>query len=54
MRYFDQMHMLKEFRSFGDDVPSRLIQKCGDFQPWSIGTPGASNRVMTRAISSRA
>ena len=33
--YFDQMHMVEEFRAFGGEVPSRLLQKCGDYQPSS-------------------
>lgn len=37
--YFDQMHMVKEFRAFGGEAPSRLMEKCGDHQPWSIGAP---------------
>jgi AraC-like DNA-binding protein len=35
--YSDQMHMVKEFREFGGEAPSRLLQNCGDYQPWSIG-----------------
>ena len=34
--YFDQMHMVKEFREFGGEVPSRLLHKCGDYQPSSV------------------
>jgi AraC-like DNA-binding protein len=44
--YFDQMHMVKDFRAFGGDSPTRLIQICGDFQPWSIGTPMSLNRII--------
>ena len=43
--YFDQMHMVKEFRAFGDEAPSRLLQSCGDYQPWSIGAPLSPNSV---------
>lgn len=43
--YFDQMHMVKEFRAFGGDAPSRLLQSCGDYQPWSIGAPLSPNSV---------
>lgn len=50
--YFDQMHMVKDFRAFGGDSPSRLIQICGDFQPWSIGTPMSLNRVINTAMPS--
>jgi AraC-like DNA-binding protein len=50
--YFDQMHMVKDFRAFGGDSPSRLIQICGDTQPWSIGTPMSPNRVMTTEMPS--
>jgi AraC-like DNA-binding protein len=34
--YFDQMHMVKDFRIFGGDAPGRLVQANSDFQPWSI------------------
>ena len=34
--YFDQMHMVKEFRAFGGDAPSRLLQSCGDYQASSL------------------
>ena len=43
--YFDQMHMIKEFRAFGGEAPSRLLQSCGDYQPWSIGAPMSMNSV---------
>jgi AraC-like DNA-binding protein len=43
--YFDQMHMVKEFRAFGGEAPSRLLQSCGDYQPWSIGAPLLFNNV---------
>jgi AraC-like DNA-binding protein len=50
--YFDQMHMVKEFRAFGGDAPSRLLQRCGDWQPWSIGEPLSLNRPASREIRS--
>jgi transcriptional regulator GlxA family with amidase domain len=37
--YSDQMHMVRDFRAFGGEPPSRLIQTSGDFQPWSIDCP---------------
>ena len=43
--YFDQMHMVKEFRGFGGEAPNRLLQSCGDYQPWSIGEPLSLNTV---------
>jgi AraC-like DNA-binding protein len=43
--YFDQMHMVKDFREFGGRAPGRLLQSCGDYQPWSIGAPLSSNIV---------
>jgi AraC-like DNA-binding protein len=45
--YFDQMHLVKEFRAFGGDAPSRLLQSCGDHQPWSIGAPLSLSNVTT-------
>jgi AraC-like DNA-binding protein len=50
--YFDQMHMVKEFRVFGRDAPSRLLQRCGDWQPWSIGAPLSMNDLTSREIPS--
>lgn len=47
--YFDQMHMVKEFRAFGGEAPSRILQSCGDYQPWSIGRPLSLNRVTNHA-----
>jgi AraC-like DNA-binding protein len=35
--YHDQMHMIRDFRMFGGDTPSRLLRPDSDFQPWSIG-----------------
>jgi AraC-like DNA-binding protein len=56
--YFDQMHMVKEFRAFGGEAPSRLLQNCGDYQPWSIGAPLSPNHVtshlMTRETQNKA
>jgi AraC-like DNA-binding protein len=46
--YFDQTHMIKDFRAFGGDAPSRLIRMCGDTQPWSIGGLLSLNEVKTR------
>lgn len=34
--YFDQMHMIRDFRLFGGDTPGRLVLPSSDFQPWSI------------------
>lgn len=51
--YFDQMHMLKDFRAFGGDVPTRVIHSCGDFQPWSLGAGlnGISTTKLHSALS---
>ena len=51
--YFDQMHMVKDFRAFGADAPSRLVENCGDHQPWSIGVPLSLNHVRTREFPNR-
>jgi AraC-like DNA-binding protein len=48
--YFDQMHLVKDFRAFGGDAPSRLVQMCGDFQPWSIGQPMSVNQIKTNGF----
>jgi AraC-like DNA-binding protein len=34
--YFDQMHMIREFRILGGDTPGRLVHPYSDFQPWSV------------------
>ena len=36
--YFDQMHMVRDFRILGGDVPGRLVHPNSDFQPWSVQT----------------
>jgi AraC-like DNA-binding protein len=51
--YFDQMHMVKEFRVFGGEAPGRLVERCGDFQPWSVGKPLSLNHVTTREFPNR-
>lgn len=51
--YFDQMHMIKEFRAFGGEAPTALMENCGDHQPWSIGAPSSLNRVVTREFPNR-
>jgi AraC-like DNA-binding protein len=37
--YFDQMHMIRDFRSFGGDTPGRLVHAGSDIQPWSVQAP---------------
>jgi AraC-like DNA-binding protein len=51
--YFDQMHMVKEFRAFGGEAPSTLVENCGDHQPWSIGVPLSLNHVTTNEFPNR-
>ncbi|SRR5579884_434469 len=51
--YFDQMHMVKEFRIFGGEPPTTLVENCGDHQPWSIGVPLSLNDVTGREVSNR-
>jgi AraC-like DNA-binding protein len=34
--YFDQMHMVRDFRSLGGRAPTQLIDTVGDTQPWSL------------------
>ena len=36
--YFDQMHMIRDFRTFGGDTPGRLVLPNSDFNPWSQKT----------------
>jgi AraC-like DNA-binding protein len=35
--YFDQMHMIRDFRIFGGETPGRLVLAESDLHPWSIG-----------------
>jgi len=37
LSYYDQMHMIRDFRLLGGDAPGRLLRVDSDFQPWSIG-----------------
>jgi AraC-like DNA-binding protein len=37
--YFDQMHMVRDFRSLSAGTPSEVLVQAGDFQPWSLSTP---------------
>jgi hypothetical protein len=44
------MHMVKEFRAFGGEAPSGLMESCGDHQPWSIGAPLSVNAVGSKDL----
>ena len=35
--YFDQMHMVRDFRSLGGGAPNNVLEQSGDLQPWSLG-----------------
>jgi AraC-like DNA-binding protein len=37
--YFDQMHMVRDFRCLSGNAPSELFQQIGDYQPWSLASP---------------
>ncbi len=41
LNYFDQAHMIQDFRSLGGDAPHRLVRRSGDLQPWSLTTARA-------------
>ena len=44
--YFDQMHMVRDFRNLGGGrAPTLLINTIGDSQPWSLGPPLTENKV---------
>jgi AraC-like DNA-binding protein len=34
--YFDQMHMVLDFKKLGGLAPSEVLQQIGDYQPWSL------------------
>jgi hypothetical protein len=36
--YFDQMHMIHDFRCLGGNAPGSLFQQIGDYQPWSLAS----------------
>jgi AraC-like DNA-binding protein len=36
--YFDQTHMIKNFRSLGGAAPGEILKQSGDLQPWSLGS----------------
>jgi hypothetical protein len=37
--YFDQMHMIRDFKNLGGGAPSQLSEQIGDLRPWSLATP---------------
>ena len=37
--YFDQMHMIHDFKSLAGKAPGEVFQQCGDYQPWSLSAP---------------
>jgi AraC-like DNA-binding protein len=37
--YFDQMHMIRDFRDLGGSAPSQLSDQIGDLRPWSLASP---------------
>jgi AraC-like DNA-binding protein len=34
--YFDQMHMIRDFRRLGSSAPNGVLEQGGDIQPWSL------------------
>jgi AraC-like DNA-binding protein len=36
--YFDQMHLVRDFKSLGGQIPSDLSGKIGDLRPWSLAS----------------
>ena len=39
MGYFDQMHMVRDFKSLAGKAPSEIFDQIGDYQPWSLSSP---------------
>lgn len=37
--YFDQMHLIRDFRNLGGYAPSQLSDQIGDLRPWSLARP---------------
>jgi AraC-like DNA-binding protein len=50
--YFDQMHMIRDFRSFGGDTPGRLVHTGSDIQPWSVQAPQRVDELGTAVATS--
>jgi AraC-like DNA-binding protein len=47
--YFDQMHMVRDFRNLGGGrAPKQLISTIGDSQPWSLSPLLTENEVTSR------
>jgi transcriptional regulator GlxA family with amidase domain len=38
LRYFDQMHMIRDFQSLGGGSPVQIINQFGDLHPWSLAS----------------
>lgn len=34
--YFDQMHMIRDFKRLGGSAPNGVLEQGGDIQPWSL------------------
>jgi transcriptional regulator GlxA family with amidase domain len=51
--YFDQMHMVRDFRSLGGDAPGGVLQQSGDIQPWSIASPMTLHHLTESSKSAR-
>jgi len=49
--YFDQMHMVRDFREIGGRAPGQLIESIGDAQPWSLGAPLTPQSVSPNLIA---
>ena len=49
--YFDQMHMVRDFRDIGGRAPGQLIESIGDAQPWSLGSPLTRQRVSPNLVA---
>jgi transcriptional regulator GlxA family with amidase domain len=39
--YFDQMHLIRDFKSLGGETPSNISRSIGDLRPWSLVSPTA-------------
>jgi AraC-like DNA-binding protein len=37
--YFDQMHMVRDFKKLSGFAPGAIFQQIGDYQPWSLSAP---------------
>jgi AraC-like DNA-binding protein len=51
--YFDQMHMIRDFRILGGHPPAAVLEQSGDGQPWSIAGPEVLHELVEHPTPTR-